>query len=250
MSLSKSNDKITVAGSLEASSELSKVLDVPGKRIKPCVAIMLKTAFVRGDFVDRSRAANIIASDLKILGKDAEYTMNVLLKWNENNIAPLSYSSLSSTVRTAYGHDYRYSCNNEYLQAFCPDPEMCPYGRSFGSQTSKYTNNRLFFKYRWPEILSNAEKSIYFLALIELERRRGVGAGGLILANHRDIASLAGIQSKYVGKRLLRLQDVGLIKYKPGVPRKWEGKASEIRRVIPIPKPPRELLAKLEREDK
>ena len=211
---------------------------------------MLERAFIKGDFPDRSRAANIIASEMKMLGKDSEYTMNLLLKWNANNIPPLRYSSLLSTVRTAYRHDYKYGCSNEYLQVFCTEPEMCTYYRSFGSKRSKYTDNRLFFKYRWPEILTNVQKSIYYLALIELERKRGVGAGGLIMANHREIASIAGIGPKYVGKGLLKLQEVSLIQYKPGIPRKWEGLSSEIRRIVPIPKPERKLLAKLEGEDK
>jgi len=248
MSIAKLHEKKSVVEGLEASSNLSKILDVPGKLIKPCVAIMLEKSFIKGDFTDRSRSANIIASEMKILGKEENLTLHLLSKWNEKNEPPLRYSALSSTVRTAYRYDYKYGCSNEYLKEFCFDPEMCPYNRTFYRKGNKYTDNRLFFKYRWPELLTNIEKCIYYLALVELERRRGIGAGGNIVASHRKIAKLAGIQPKYVGKGLSGLYRKGLIKYKPGIPRKWEGKSSEIQRIIPIPKPARELLLKLERE--
>jgi len=248
MSLSKLNEERSVAAGLEASSNLSKALDAPGKLIKPCVAIMLEKSFIKGDFTDRSRAANILASEMKILGKEEEYALHLLSRWNEKNVPPLRHSALSSTVRTAYRYDYRYGCNNEYLREFCIGPEMCPHNRIFYRTANKYTDNRLFFKYRWPELLTNVEKCIYFLALIELERIRGIGAGGKIIASHRSISKLAGIEPKYAGKGLSGLQRKGLIVYKPGIPRKWEGKASEIQRIIPIPKPSRELMIRLERE--
>jgi len=236
-----------VALGLEAASNLAKTLQVDGNTIKPCVALIYESSIQKGDFVDRSRAANILASELKTLGKDEEYTFNLLSRWNDKNEPPIRLSELNSTVRTAYSHEYNYSCKSEFLKAFCIDPTMCPYHRKQMVMDEKYTDNRLYFKYRWPKVLKNAENLVYFLALIEFERKQGVGAGGIIRANHRTIAEKAGIEAKYVGKVLIRLEEVGLISYIPGTPRKWEGKASEVRRIIPIPKPSKELLSKLDK---
>jgi len=61
----------------------------------------------------------------------------------------------------------------------------------------------------------------------------------LIYESHFEIAKYAGISRKYVKGGLEELVKYGLITYKVGTARKWEGKASEIRRNFPIVKPPK-----------
>jgi hypothetical protein len=103
-------------------------------------------------------------------------------------------------------------------------------------------------EYGWQNFLSNSAKDLYYLGIIELERRLGVGAGGNVIANHKRLSQIAGISPKSVGKALLELSQTPLIKhFKMGKPRKWEGKATEIQRAIPIPCLPKELRLKREK---
>ena len=233
---------------LVAANEATKSLNLSPNEIKPCVAMMMQIGFEKGGFPDRSRAANIIASELLRIGKDEDEIEFLITMWNEKNNHPLSNSKLKSTLNTAIRKEetggYRYSCNSEYLKPFCIE-DFCSYRNAKTQGRSKYTNNRLYYTYGWQFILSNVEKLIYF-ALIELERRKGVYAGGLIISNYRNIACITGTSLKYIGKGLRGLKEKGLIEYEAGVPRKWEGKASKIRRIIPIPKPNKKQLIEIE----
>ena len=233
---------------LLATNEVTKNLNLSPNEIRPCVAKMMEKSFEKGDFPDRSRVANIIVSELLRIDKHEDEIEFILIKWNEKNNPPLLNSRLKSTLNTAIRKEetggYRYSCNNEYLKNYCIG-DFCSYKKARIQARSKYTNNRLYYIYGWQHVLSNLEKLIYF-ALIELERKQGVYAGGQIITNHRNLACYAGVSVKYVGKGLRGLKEKGLIEYKAGVPRKWEGKASKIRRIVPIPKPNKKQLIEIE----
>ena len=177
---------------LLAANEAAKNLNLSPNEIKPCVAKMMQRGFEKGGFPDRSRAANIIVSELLGIGKDEDEIEFNLNKWNEKNKPPLSNSKLKSILNTAFRKEetggYRYGCNNEYLKLFCNE-DFCQYKKARIQGRSKYTNNRIYYTYGWPHILSNAEQLIYF-TLIELERKQGVYAGGLIISNHRNTIPL------------------------------------------------------------
>lgn len=232
---------------LESASEASKVYDLNVGSIRPCIGAMLRTPFDKGSFPNRSEACLIIASELKRAGKDEETTLGILTDWNKKNICPKRDSEVRSAVATAYRRDYNYSCLNEKLKAFCIGEEFCTFATYVKGKSGRYYNNRKFFELNWQNILSNTAKDVYYLALIELERRRRVGPGGLIMANQEEIAKFAGITPKSVRKGLIELEGVGLVTYKPGISRKWEFKASEIRRIIPIPKPDKTFLERREK---
>ncbi len=79
---------------------------------------------------------------------------------------------------------------------------------------------------------------VYVAGIIELERKRLVRPGGLVVASLRQIAETSGVSLRRVKELLERMAEHGIILVKYGEPRKWEGKATEIRRVIPIPSCP------------
>lgn len=232
---------------LESTTEASKRYGLSAGTIRPCVGAMLDRRFDKGDFPCRSEACLIIASELKRNGKDEERTFAILMDWNDKNLIPMRASQVRSAVGTAYRRNYGYSCLNEKLGAFCIGEDICTFSTHIKAKIRKDWTNRKFFEFDWQNTLSNAAKDVYSLALVELERRRHVGVGGLIIASQREIAKLAGISEKSARKGLVELERVGLTTYKPGVPRRWEFKASEIRRIIPIPKPAKALLARREK---
>jgi len=233
---------------LSASSDLSKELMHPGQDIKPCIAQMLENSYSKGDFPNRNAVAHIIASELRRIGCSQEEVISRLARWNEGNIAPLRYSEYTKAVRSAFAKDYSYGCFNPKLDPTCIGRDVCPFYKGVLSK-SKYYNNRIFFRYRWPEILPGVANSIYFMALVELERVKRVGPGGKICASYRQIAKFSGTNRTSIKKNLEILQTHGLIELKIGTPRKWERKATEIKRIIPIPKPSLELLRRIKDEN-
>jgi hypothetical protein len=236
--MSKGLDLDTQMSGLIAHSEISEYLHLNPKTLRPCIAKMLKTSFYKGGIPDRSSASAIIAAEFVGLGFDRSRIEHELLKWNKVNDPPIKYNSLNSTINTALRNHYRYSCKHEYLREFCIGFDLCLYSK--GKSNNSSFNFRTFFSYHWQLILSTKAKLIYWLALPELEKRKGLKPGSIIYECHHEIAKYAGISRKYVKGGLEELVKFNLIEYKVGTPRKWEGKASEIRRIFPIAKPPKQ----------
>jgi len=224
-----------ISAGLQASSTLANRLGHPGPDIRPCIARLLETSRTKGGYPDRSTAAVIIASELKRIGKTYEYAATVLATWNSKHDPPLRQSELAKAVRNAYEKDYNYGCQNAVLKLFCLGPETCPFARRLVAR--KRLNDLVFFDYDWPGHLSNLQVLIYQVALPYLEKVRKVGRGGVVFASHREIARSCGISARRVGENLTKLNELGLIEYRPGTPRVWERAASEIRRTFPIPQP-------------
>ncbi|MCK4856509.1 MAG: hypothetical protein KAT58_00925 [candidate division Zixibacteria bacterium] len=219
-----------------ASSNLSQQTGHPGKDIRPCVAALTETSLARGGFPNRNEAAVIIASEFKRISLDYDSALKRVEYWNRKNAPPLKPNEAKKAVANAYGKDYNYSCRHPVLLAFCVDESVCPFHNQVLGKKDKY-NDLAFIDYGWQKLLSNRQVLIYKVALPHLEMTRKIGRGGLICANHQQIANACGIHRKRIGKDLKALAEVGLIEYEPGQPKKWEGKASEIGRVYPIPRP-------------
>ena len=222
---------------LVAHSEAAEDLQINPKALRPCVGVMLKTSFCKGGIPHPSKAASIIACEFIRMEMPEELITARLEIWNRHNAPPIKQSDLRSTIRTALRSRYKYSCKHVELNMFCIGFEFCEHAN--GKNNQSRFNFRAFFTYHWQQILSNASKLVYCLALPELCKRRGLKPDGVIFANQIEIAQYAGISKKSVKPALLELESLSLIEYKRGTPRKWEGKASEIRRVFPIPKPPK-----------
>jgi hypothetical protein len=231
-----------ISDTLEKTTRVSDKLVIPYGQIKPCVAKIIEDGLYKGSFPNRNVGGLIIASELRRIGKSVEEVVVRLREWNYKNKPSLRISQLNSVVKSAFGKEYKYSCNSEFLKSSCVGVDFCSFGKGF-TKFRKYNLNRTFLDVGWQLILSNSAKDIYYIALPELERRLGVGAGGVIMANYIRIAYFAGITPKSIKKGLLELKEAGLLaRCVIGVSRKWERKATEIQRVIPIPRPPENLL--------
>jgi hypothetical protein len=228
---------------LLAQGEVSKNLYINPKALRPCVSTMIRTGFQKGGIPDRSSISSILASEFVKIGFDSQRIEHELLKWNKLNNPPIKESAILSTIKTAIRNNYNYSCRHDFVKEFCIGFDLCSYPKRLAR--IHQINFRLFFAYHWQLILSNIAVLVYWVALPELEKRKGLKPGSVIYENHSEIAKFAGISKKYVRNALENLAVYGLIQYKPGTARKWEGKATEVRRIFPIPKPPREAVLKV-----
>ena len=228
---------------LLAQGEVSRDLHINPKALRPCIAKMIKTGFEKGKIPDRSSISSILASEFVKIGFDTQRIEHELLKWNILNTPPLKQSAIHSTIKTAIRNNYNYSCRHDFVREFCIGHDICAYATGF--YRANKINFRLFFTYHWQLILRNTALLVYWVALPELEKRKGLKPGSVIYENQVEIARFAGISKKYVRSALEELTAYGLTEYKPGTPRKWEGKATEVRRLFPIPKPPKEAVLKV-----
>ncbi len=77
----------------------------------------------------RNNCAIRLASELRLLGLNADEAHQKLFEWNERNGIELGSAELQSVVRSAYQRrfPYRYSCRDQILRRFChlPDYRSC-----------------------------------------------------------------------------------------------------------------------------
>jgi hypothetical protein len=77
----------------------------------------------------RNNCAIRLASELRLLGLDANQAGDKLFEWNERNDIALPADEIHSVVRSAYQHrfPYRFSCRDAILRRFCPlaDYQSC-----------------------------------------------------------------------------------------------------------------------------
>lgn len=79
------------------------------------------------------------------------------------------------------------------------------------------------------------------MALVRLEKTRGVEAGGVVIASTRDYAATGGLYRNQVMRSLEGLEERGLLLIlERGEPRSkgLPGRACQVKRVAPIPEPP------------
>lgn len=234
--MTKTNSSDNLIQGLETSSELSKSTGHPGPGIKPCIATLIESPLTKGGFPQRNEAGLVIASELKRIGQNYDQVLSRLQYWNQHNNPPLRYSELQHITNCAFRKDYKYSCLNPILSAFCIGEDVCPFVNGVRSEKPKY-NDLVFLDRGWQCFLTTTQSAIYWIGLKYLEVCRHIGKGGRIFANHTQIAKASGVSLSSIRRNLKILQKVGLIEYKPGTPRKWEGCASEIRRIFPVPYP-------------
>jgi hypothetical protein len=70
----------------------------------------------------RNNCAIRLASELRLVGLNAEECERKLLEWNDKYRIELPAEELNSVVRSAYLHrfPYRYSCHDTLLRSYCP----------------------------------------------------------------------------------------------------------------------------------
>lgn len=200
--------------------------------IKPCI-----TALLNGHNPAANIALNpfIIACELHRIGKDKEQTESLLSK---ANIKP---SKLRSAVKSAVTGKWSYGCSTLEEKGLCLFESRfeCWWHEKIPRESQKEWRERDFWRYKYPGTFGTA-KSMLYLALKEIEKIRGYNAGSRLYVSWDELQRVSGAGRNTIKPGLETLKKKGLIKYKPGHKRAKgaKGLASEISRVIPIPKPP------------
>ena len=204
--------------------------------IKPCVALMMDESFGEGE---QSDVAYIIATELRRIGKTEEASESILNKWNRKNDTPLGESKIKSTIRSAYKSDITFGCKKNYIILdYCAriGKEFCEYNKELTQRQQKKANDRDYYRLGWQKVLTNAEKIIYF-AIMEIEKIRKFPQGSKLFVSFRMLVHISGITQGYIRKCLEGLSKKGILKCKIGQSFRWKTDATEIKRIIPIPKP-------------
>ena len=201
---------------------------------KPCVAELLSEKSDSGT----NKKAFVIAVELKRTGNVRDEALLKIKEWNLSNYKQLSPRELESTVNSAFSREYQHGCTN-YLAEYCnvQDKNMCKFYRELKKNAKQEHPGVAFIKNGWTKELGNVAKLIYYMAIPVIEYRQGIKPGSIVFATYKHINEITGISSASTKKGLQKLEEVGLIKLKIGTSRRWEKKATEITRVIPVPKP-------------
>lgn len=217
---------------------------------KPCVVEMLDTCLAKGqNSYERSKVALIIVVEHLRLTKPTQKIEQVLSRWNNRNDPPLHPSDIKNAIKQAPKYlDRGFGCNNEIMVDFCSfqkDKMLCPFYRKMMEDQGRKSKARHresdFYRYGWQEILKPMEILIY-LSLRQVEKNdHNKKAGQTVVAPYRLLVKFSGINKKYIKTSLIELRNLGLIKMKIGEPYRWKQKATEITRIIPIPRPNKKL---------
>ncbi len=229
------NEYMDEVKSIEQTYRASKQYKLP-QDIKPCISALI-------DERHNSNIKNIsfmIAVELKRLGRETFEAIHQLNKWNSKNLKQLAPRTIEATVNSAYKKDYQHGCNGPLAQEYClfTEKSLCPFYKELIKKYPKRSIQKEFLKLGWPKHLNNVPVILYVLAIPELEHRRGFKPGSKIYANYNEIRNIAGISQASIKPGLQELEKVKLIKLKIGLRHAHYNIATEIQRIIPLPKPP------------
>lgn len=218
---------------IEQTYKVSKQLKLPTD-LKPCIASVL----------DERHECNVndlsfmIAVELKRLEKDLNVIEERLHVWNNRNIKKLNPRDIERTVHNVFRKDYQLGCNKA-LADICIYSEkvICPFYKALIKNYPRTNHSRQFIKLEWPKCLGNVAKLMYVMVIPELETRRGLKPGSRVFANYNEIRLIGGISQASIKSSLKELENAGLVFLKIGLRHKHYNRATEIRRIIPLPKP-------------
>ena len=143
-------------------------------------------------------------------------------------------------------YKYNYSCNGKYIELLqfegaCIGKETCLYFRNNYIKKG-YKPQANYTATGWQYVLTPREQILLFYVIPLLEKLNKVYPGNSLYTTYRELNKHTGINQRFFKEILRALMDYGLIIYIPGIQRLWEHKATEIKRIIPPPKIPREYL--------
>jgi biotin operon repressor len=148
---------------------------------------------------------------------------------------PFTLKEVEIIVRAVYRSRDNKSrgCNSGFWDKACIK-ESCSFKKKIsGKSGQSFEAAYFYFTSHW--LNSNLYDSDIktYLSLMVVERRREFKPGSTIFVSHRELSDICGVFRNRVNDSLERLQKSGLILYVKG---KQHGIASEITRIIPIPK--------------
>lgn len=220
---------------LEAQQTVYVKFGISPKALKPCIGYLM-VHNSQNKMFNVDDYAYLIATELRRTGQQKEKTVKILQAWNNSNSQALKPNELNGLVQRAYSKDYSFGCNNSMLVEHCPGRENCSYYKALFPGKRGRHRERYFYKYGWQHVLKSYEVCLYD-GVKELERRLRSKPGDLIVATYRHIHDASGRPMGQITQGLTGLEKVGLIRWQKGQPFRWQVRATEIRRVIPIPRP-------------
>ncbi len=159
--------------------------------------------------------------------------------WNRLCKPPLAERELRNTFDSAWDGAKVFGCRGKLAALYCIGRDKCDwYKRNVAGR--RKCREEDFWDYGWPALLKHSGVRAY-CALVRLEKTRGVGAGGLVIASTRDYAETGGLYRGRVMGALEDLERWGLLVVMERGERRQKrqpGRACQVRRVVPIPEPP------------
>jgi len=225
--------------------------------IRPCVASMIDKpmqSIKSGGSLGRQTAGMMIATNLRALGQTAEQIAKRLSIWNRSNLPPLPRNEFKNILTQAFKqksngqYSYNYGCNGKYYELLqfedvCIGKEYCYYYQQrYLKKGIKPKVN--YIATSWQHVLTSREQLVLFYVIPELEKLKKVWPGYTLFTTYRELNKYTGIQERYFKDILEALKQYGLIDYTPGTQYFWEHQATEIKRIIPPPKIPKEYINK------
>lgn len=197
--------------------------------VKPCLMSLIeKKEKLEGD------QAFILACELHRVGKEAKRIEEILNSLN------VKQSKVRGILKSLKIRDYEYGCPTLEERGLClfENREDCRWWDQIPRINQQAYRERDFWRYYWPERLT-PRIAVLYLALKEIEKKRGYTAGTRLYVSWDELHKISGTRRQSLGNKLRYLKKVGLIKYKAGHKRAKgaKGLATEIQRIIPIPKP-------------
>ncbi len=195
--------------------------------IKPCIVKLLEDPSVR-------EADNpfIVACELRRVGKTEKEIESLLTRLNIRD------SKIRGVIKSVASGKYEFGCPRLEEKGIClyKAREDCFWYQAIPRESQKPYRERDFWRFGWPGRLTAPEIVIY-LAIKEFERLKGYPAGSRLYMSRKHLIRISGRVAKTIMPSLEGLKEKGLIEFKKGTQHRHYGKASEVRRVIPIPKP-------------
>lgn len=240
-------------GPLLACRTAAETYQLRSELMKPCIAALLEGQFGDGG---RHQWAFVLAMELRGNHELGEREVEMRLRqWASRWEIPQRY--VNDAIKSAFKKDkglFKYkppgllkgTTYRQVLQPTCDTvgcPANCPaFSKKYaGLPTETFEK---FERMGWPAWLKRQR----FRTAIDVyqgiclrERQLALTNGVDLFINYRQIADLGGCSAGSVRSSLEVLAGLGLIEFKTGEKRSqgFKGKATEVKRVIPIPPVPR-----------
>lgn len=194
--------------------------------IKPCITKLLEDPSIR-----EAENPFIVACELHRVGRTERQIDSLLTRLD------IKASKVRGVIKSVITGRYEFGCPRLEEKGIClyEKREDCFWYQAIPRESQRSYRERDFWRFGWPGRLT-APKIVIYLAIIEVEKRRRLPAGSRLYVSRKELSGLTGVSLPWVIKCCERLGKIGLIKFKKGLQHRWYGKASEVKRIIPIPK--------------
>ena len=195
--------------------------------IKPCIVKLLEDPSVReGD------NAFVVACELHRVGRTEKQIGSLLTRLN------IRTSKARGIIKSVAGGKYEFACPRLEEKGIClyKSREECFWYQAIPRESQKPYRERDFWRFGWPRRLTVPESMIY-LTIREVEKLKRYPAGSRLYLSYKLLAETSGVSKGWILKCCQGLKDKGLIEFKKGSQHRWHRRASEVKRIIPIPRP-------------